>query len=462
MALWESISDVHIFHFVRVWVRLAHYSNYCASSCFWTCTGVGDSKILGKSAEPQARMDGFVKWSGYYFKKCVRPCHKSMVFDLLSVHDQCQAKQSYSERFGQNLLKKLLLTSRLLRPILPPSAMSCLRSRRSHQRPSLCRSKQPGLLWIFLVSYDALLIKFEHWPTVRAALRADPGISFSCEYCAVDQNVFVDHVLCSKLRNWCACSFITLTCYCKGEKSRGTKVEEEKSNVSLAKSSDTDQADPSPLSKIFKSQSEKWECHVCLVKNNRDADKCVACAAPCPGQTKPPLSTLFQAKSNKWECEVCMVRNDQSQAACVACATPKPGAQPVKKADEKSSSSANFNFKTSLNSSEAGGQDTKSTPVFTQLIKPRTKKWECPCCMVQNDEAKDKCACCETKKPNDASKNDIFSSSHSQTVSQSMSTPAETFSRWLEFLTCFDVVICERALVLHAQRSEKVCFLLWS
>ena len=38
------------------------------------------------------------------------------------------------------------------------------------------------------------------------------------------------------------------------------------------------------------------------------------------------LKVKFVAPEGTWDCDVCMVRNDKQSNSCVACQTPKPGA----------------------------------------------------------------------------------------------------------------------------------------
>ncbi|XP_053691171.1 nuclear pore complex protein Nup153 isoform X2 [Sabethes cyaneus] len=118
-------------------------------------------------------------------------------------------------------------------------------------------------------------------------------------------------------------------------------------------------------------------------------------AAAAPLATSSPASGFGNAfkltGSNKWECDACMVRNDPEKMKCVACETPKPGAQPA-----------------AVATAVAVGQ-SKSAPAavvadsgFKALAAQQSAKWECSTCMTRNDTTLSKCACCEQAKPGSA------------------------------------------------------------
>ncbi|XP_035664875.1 nuclear pore complex protein Nup153-like isoform X1 [Branchiostoma floridae] len=103
---------------------------------------------------------------------------------------------------------------------------------------------------------------------------------------------------------------------------------------------------------------QKWECQTCLVYNTDDKTKCAACETPKPGsQNKSTpavgasgsggfslgtnssgLAAAISAQQSKWECETCMVQNDKDATKCLACETPKPGSA------QSSSGTGGFQF----------------------------------------------------------------------------------------------------------------------
>lgn len=40
-----------------------------------------------------------------------------------------------------------------------------------------------------------------------------------------------------------------------------------------------------------------------------------------------PLSELFKPKAGSWECQTCLIRNNKESEKCVSCETPKPGSK---------------------------------------------------------------------------------------------------------------------------------------
>lgn len=115
-----------------------------------------------------------------------------------------------------------------------------------------------------------------------------------------------------------------------------------------------------------------WKCDDCWIKNKSSADKCAACGGPKPG-SKQSTSTLSasdsgasmfrlpdnslkiiaKSQSNGWECQICLVRNENNRTKCVCCESDKPGS--VKESDKKS-----FNFGMPSNTSFKFGIDPKA------------------------------------------------------------------------------------------------------
>ncbi|NWW06696.1 NU153 protein, partial [Oreocharis arfaki] len=91
----------------------------------------------------------------------------------------------------------------------------------------------------------------------------------------------------------------------------------------------------------FKQPKGSWNCSVCLVQNTAEYSKCVACESEKPGFSVPVTTSSVSAFSSSsggfldldkfkkpegsWECEVCLVRNEAEATKCVACEGAKPG-----------------------------------------------------------------------------------------------------------------------------------------
>ncbi|CAC5405768.1 RANBP2 [Mytilus coruscus] len=147
----------------------------------------------------------------------------------------------------------------------------------------------------------------------------------------------------------------------------------------------------------FKPKEGSWKCIGCLMSNNGDALKCLACGTLKPGVSKEEAKAsgqpekkegkkgfgdLFKPKEGAWKCDGCLVSNSNDVLKCPACGTLKPG---VKKKDipnetEKSSafgsSTGGFNFagKEGFTFGTAGKYDTKAGSGFTFLTPDSTKE----------------------------------------------------------------------------------------
>lgn len=121
---------------------------------------------------------------------------------------------------------------------------------------------------------------------------------------------------------------------------------------------------------ILESVESTWKCEDCLIKNKSGDAKCAACGAVKPvsktSNTKPNdlitqpkttksdslLKNIAKSQSDKWECSNCLVRNDKNVSKCVCCETDKPGT--VKENEKKS-----FNFGVNSNITFKFGIDSK-------------------------------------------------------------------------------------------------------
>ncbi|KAI8815473.1 hypothetical protein BJ742DRAFT_18123 [Cladochytrium replicatum] len=96
-----------------------------------------------------------------------------------------------------------------------------------------------------------------------------------------------------------------------------------------------------------KQNAGKWECSVCMVRNEQSANQCVSCESERPGTTgsggqptsasSAPKKTTSMAANiiaeaaaalsgglEKWTCSTCLVKNSADAKACVACGVDKP------------------------------------------------------------------------------------------------------------------------------------------
>ena len=136
-----------------------------------------------------------------------------------------------------------------------------------------------------------------------------------------------------------------------------------------------------------------------MISNGADKTKCVACETPKPGAAPPAAAIVpppaappaddlfakFMTKSGgKWSCDVCMVSNDADKTKCVACETPKPGAAPPAAAIVPPPAAP------------------PADDLFAKFMTKSGGKWSCDVCMVSNDADKTKCVACETAKPGSA------------------------------------------------------------
>lgn len=139
----------------------------------------------------------------------------------------------------------------------------------------------------------------------------------------------------------------------------------------------------------FKPAEGTWECSVCMVRNQPNVTKCIACespkvAPPPKSQTNDgcsnPSSNLldkFKPQEGTWECEACLVRNKPDAVKCVACETLK--AAPSQK-------------------DQATHAFAKPDTSLLDKFKPQEGTWECSICMVRNKADASKCVACESPK----------------------------------------------------------------
>ncbi|XP_046977069.1 nuclear pore complex protein Nup153 isoform X2 [Vanessa cardui] len=136
----------------------------------------------------------------------------------------------------------------------------------------------------------------------------------------------------------------------------------------------------------LESVESDWKCQVCLIKNKSSVETCAACGEVKPTSKNPLtnngnqpkatgnslLKNIIKSQTEKWECVNCLVRNDNNVSKCACCETEKPGT--IKDSEKKS-----FNFGISPNMSFKFGIDPKLNenktvePTPVTLVTPATE-----------------------------------------------------------------------------------------
>lgn len=183
-----------------------------------------------------------------------------------------------------------------------------------------------------------------------------------------------------------------------------------------------------------KQNSQKWECDVCMLRNDQNCVKCASCESPKPGSKQPevkslltstmfnnkpaknqtPADDLFKSivakqKSENWECAMCLTRNEAAQSKCVCCDALKPNA--VISSPKPTNSTLKL--------------DETMDDGFKKLVSKQNSLWECSACMTRNDSSASKCACCEQPKPNTESSSSQFSFGSSLSSKVSLPDPTQ-------------------------------------
>ncbi|XP_061165274.1 E3 SUMO-protein ligase RanBP2-like isoform X2 [Saccostrea echinata] len=152
-----------------------------------------------------------------------------------------------------------------------------------------------------------------------------------------------------------------------------TEEEEETSPTEVSKEDNSETKMPEgkqmSLKEMFRPKEGTWTCETCMVPNERDAIFCLACNTGKPGvdpklvkeavkksaptTEKPSLAAMFKPKPGSWSCEGCLIQNEADKLRCVACNALKPGVKPedvkddIKGSGVQSSAKSGFSFKTS-------------------------------------------------------------------------------------------------------------------
>lgn len=211
----------------------------------------------------------------------------------------------------------------------------------------------------------------------------------------------------------------------------------------------------------FRLSTNQWKCTTCCVRNKQSDVKCVACSALKPGSSNTDVmqQTIkfqnydvmekFKPAEGSWECHGCLLRNAANVITCPCCNAYKPISikTNLKKTDtvtELSSrksttadvdNTANTSQETISSNYQIMNKSPKSTSIKTSpkkadtvtessqkssiddidniatqgttssneimnKFKPSKDSWECPGCLVRNNNSMTTCPCCNTPKPN--------------------------------------------------------------
>ncbi|EUB61807.1 Ladybird homeobox corepressor 1-like protein [Echinococcus granulosus] len=195
---------------------------------------------------------------------------------------------------------------------------------------------------------------------------------------------------------------------------------------------------PCPSKKAsISSGLDLWRCESCLMENSGSDGVCKSCRLPTsvPSFSKSNSLTKTSDKpaflgnlpSNGWECPTCMVKNKVGVSECVFCRTPNSSGMATTDASkDKGASVPVFNFgpPKSVSSTESvsvvSARDQEPIPGFglkfgtsvtsssnpPKAAKPTIQSslissegWNCPTCLVKNDNSLEECPCCKTTKP---------------------------------------------------------------
>lgn len=133
-----------------------------------------------------------------------------------------------------------------------------------------------------------------------------------------------------------------------------------------------------------------WRCESCLTENSERDGFCKSCRMPNVfSSVQKPLSseklTFLQTPSSvAWECTSsnpsCKVDIDASKE------TPILDFVPCKSSSEVSLSTSST-------------KNVSQSAPLSQISASCNGKWECPSCLVSNDDSREKCVCCAAGKP---------------------------------------------------------------
>ncbi|XP_070169977.1 nuclear pore complex protein Nup153 [Polyergus mexicanus] len=116
----------------------------------------------------------------------------------------------------------------------------------------------------------------------------------------------------------------------------------------------------------FKPSKDSWECPGCLVRNNSSITTCPCCSTSKPNSLCG-LSNVDQTSTNgfgdkfkkpegSWTCDSCLLQNDANHTKCIACQALKPGTVKSNKPASSTSSTLQFKFGIPSNTSNIANQ----------------------------------------------------------------------------------------------------------
>ncbi|XP_011168476.1 nuclear pore complex protein Nup153 isoform X2 [Solenopsis invicta] len=158
----------------------------------------------------------------------------------------------------------------------------------------------------------------------------------------------------------------------------------------------------------FKLSSNQWECATCSVRNKQNDTTCVACTAPKPGNSftmQQPVKSQnfnlmekFKPTEGSWECSGCLLSNAANVITCPCCNTSKPI---IVKTKPKTDNVTELSVQKLDTSTEVRTtQEISNNSEIMNKFKPSKDSWECPGCLVRNNNSVTSCPCCSTPKPN--------------------------------------------------------------
>uniref|UniRef100_A0A2K5K3Y8 E3 SUMO-protein ligase RanBP2 n=1 Tax=Colobus angolensis palliatus TaxID=336983 RepID=A0A2K5K3Y8_COLAP len=154
---------------------------------------------------------------------------------------------------------------------------------------------------------------------------------------------------------------------------------------------------------VFSTKEGQWECSVCLVQNEGSSTKCAACLNPrkqsLPATAIPTRASfkfgtseisktpksgfedMFAKKEGQWDCSSCLVRNEANATKCVACQCPSKQNQ------------------TTAISTPASSEVSKAPKSGFEGMFIKKGQWDCSVCCVQNESSSLTCVACDASKP---------------------------------------------------------------
>uniref|UniRef100_A0A182HIU0 Nuclear pore complex protein Nup153 n=1 Tax=Anopheles arabiensis TaxID=7173 RepID=A0A182HIU0_ANOAR len=181
----------------------------------------------------------------------------------------------------------------------------------------------------------------------------------------------------------------------------------------------------------------KWVCDMCMIRNEPDQQKCMACESAKPAkkpaqqqqqqQQQPSTSTtqpvrsfqelmaesagkweLMAESAGKWVCDMCMIRNEPEQQKCMACESAKPAKKPeeqqqqppAKKSSQDSEPHTSIEWKRMLAADSPFSKVPELKDGFQSIVeKMKASTWVCDTCTAQNPIEHGRCLCCEQDRP---------------------------------------------------------------